>query len=68
MFQFVLYGPGGDICDADFNGDGNLDFFDVSLFIQAFNNQDASADFNNDGNWDFFDVSLFIQGFNAGCP
>jgi len=70
MFQFVLYGPGDGGCDndADFNGDEAFDFFDVSLFIQAFNNMDASADFNNDNAWDFFDVSQFIQAFNAGCP
>ncbi len=69
MFQFVLYGPGdGNPCPADLNGDMALDFFDVSLFIQAFNGQAASADLNSDGNWDFFDVSLYIQSFNAGCP
>lgn len=70
MFQFVLYGPSGPTgCGpADLNGDLALDFFDVSLFLQAFNAMDPTADFNNDGNYDFFDVSLFLQAFNAGCP
>ena len=27
---------GGDVCDADVNGDGVLNFFDISAFIQAF--------------------------------
>lgn len=55
-------------CPADLNGDGNLDFFDVSQFLTAFNAMDASADFNGDGNFDFFDVSAFLTVFNAGCP
>jgi hypothetical protein len=49
-------------CPADLNMDGNLDFFDVSFFI---NN---SVDFNNDGSFNFFDVSEFINAFAAGCP
>ncbi len=55
-------------CPADLNGDGNLDFFDVSEFLTAFNAMDTSADFNGDGNFDFFDVSAFLAAFNAGCP
>lgn len=55
-------------CAADLNGDGNLDFFDVSAFLSAFTNQDPSADFTNDGNFNFFDVSAFLGAFSAGCP
>ncbi len=56
----------GDIfCGADLNNDGDVDFFDVSLFLQDYN---AGGDFNGDGNTDFFDVSAFLQEFNAGCP
>lgn len=55
-------------CPADLNGDGDLDFFDVSAFLTAFNAMDTSADFNSDGNFDFFDVSAFLTAFNAGCP
>lgn len=53
---------------ADLNADGIIDFFDISEFLQAFNNLDAAADFTADGIWDFFDVSAFLQAFNAGCP
>ena len=56
-------------CDsnpADLNGDGNLDFFDVSLFLQAFNAQDPLADFNADGTFNFFDVSSFLAAFAQG--
>ncbi|MGV6815161.1 MAG: M14 family zinc carboxypeptidase [Phycisphaerales bacterium] len=51
---------------ADLNGDGTLDFFDISLFLSAFSTQAPIADFNNDGQWDFFDVSAFLTAFNNG--
>ncbi len=50
------------VCRADFNGDGLLDFFDVSSFLNA------SPDFNGDGVFDFFDVAGFLNAFSAGCP
>lgn len=55
-------------CAADLNADGMLDFFDVSVFLTAFSNEDPIADFNADNMWDFFDVSAFLTAFNAGCP
>ena len=57
-----------DLCPADLNGDGTLNFFDVSAFLAAFNAQDDAGDFNNDGSWNFFDVSEYLSAFNAGCP
>lgn len=55
-------------CTADLTGDGTLDFFDVSAFLNAYNAQDPAADFNGDGMFNFFDVSTFLNAFNAGCP
>jgi hypothetical protein len=55
-------------CLADLDGDGTLDFFDVSAFLAAFTTQQSSGDLNADGSWDFFDVSIFLSAFNAGCP
>ena len=55
-------------CAGDFNGDGTLDFFDVSAFINAFAAQDPAADLNGDRAYDFFDVSAFINAYSAGCP
>jgi arylsulfatase A-like enzyme len=55
-------------CSADLTGEGSLDFFDVSAFLTAFNQQDSVADFSNDGSFDFFDVSAFLAAFAAGCP
>lgn len=56
------------LCDVDLNCDGNLDFFDVSAFIAAYNAMDPRADFTGDGEFDFFDVSAYIAQYNAGCP
>ncbi|MCF6238817.1 MAG: hypothetical protein L3J79_08415, partial [Candidatus Marinimicrobia bacterium] len=55
-------------CPADLNGDGLLNFFDVSAFLQGFGNQDPASDFNGDGDFNFLDVSAFLQAFGAGCP
>lgn len=60
--------PGGQICRADLNNDDDLDFFDVSLFLTLFGNDDLTVDFNNDGVLNFFDVSTFLAEFTAGCP
>lgn len=51
---------------ADLNGDGDLNFFDVSEFLTLYNAQDPSADFNDDGLFNFFDVSAFLTSFNEG--
>lgn len=58
----------GTSCIADLTGDGNLDFFDVSAFLNAYSAMDPLADFTGDGVYDFFDVSAFLNAFNAGCP
>ncbi|PCI07765.1 hypothetical protein COB72_09605 [bacterium] len=53
---------------ADLTGDGTLNFFDVSAFLNAFAVSDPIADFTNDGQWNFFDVSAFLAAFSAGSP
>lgn len=55
-------------CPADLTGDGILNFFDISAFLNAFNAQNPIADFTGDGVWNFFDVSAFLTSFSAGCP
>lgn len=54
-------------CAADLTGDGELNFFDVSVFLSYFNDADPLADFTGDGAFDFFDVSAFLSAYNAGC-
>ncbi len=50
------------------NNDGELNFFDVSAFLEAFSRQDSIADMNGDRDFNFFDVSDFLSAFGAGCP
>ena len=62
------YSDSASVCLADLNYDGVLNFFDISLFLNAYNASDPIADFNGDGVFNFFDVSLFLNAYNAGCP
>ncbi|MDX2147771.1 MAG: GC-type dockerin domain-anchored protein [Planctomycetota bacterium] len=55
-------------CAADFNSDGQADFFDYLDFVSAFSNEDPAADINEDGQVDFFDYLDFATAFDAGCP
>ena len=57
-----------DSCPADLTGDGELNFFDVSAFLNAFGASDPIADFDGNGEFNFFDVSAFLNAFTAGCP
>lgn len=56
------------VCQADLNGDGVLNFFDVSAFLGAFAVGDQSSDLNGDGMFNFFDISAFLSAFGDGCP
>lgn len=53
---------------ADFTGDGELNFFDVSAFLSAFTNNSPQSDLTGDGLYNFFDVSAFLNAFASGCP
>lgn len=68
----IWNGPGSTdcppACPADLSGDGNLNFFDVSAFLNAFSLMDPIADFEPDGSFNFFDVSAFLAAFSMGCP
>ncbi len=56
------------VCVPDFTGEGDLDFFDVQAFLQAFAAMDQAADLVDDDVFDFFDVQAFLQAFAGGCP
>lgn len=64
----AYYGTLGDPCPVDLNGDGAVNFFDVSAFLVAFNAGDLGVDFNGDGMLNFFDVSAFVKLYAEGCP
>ncbi len=57
-------------CPADLSSPyGVLNFSDVLVFLQAFNDQDPVADLAPSfGVWDFSDVLAFMASFGAGCP
>jgi hypothetical protein len=57
------------LCPADLNQDGTLNFFDVSAFLTAYNAQDPAADVAEPfGQWNFFDISAYLGLYGAGCP
>jgi hypothetical protein len=55
------------VCEADFNCDASLDFFDYLDFVQAFAAGTGAADFNADGVVDFFDYLDFVGALATGC-
>jgi hypothetical protein len=55
-------------CDADFNGDGDINVLDVVAFITNWNMSGPGADFNTDGSINILDVVAFIGIWNTGCP
>lgn len=64
-----LMGEVGNVCVADFASPfGQLNFLDVSAFLQAYGSMDPSADLDNSGSFNFLDVSEFLQQYGAGCP
>lgn len=67
-FMIRAHAQGAPACSVDLNDDGALDFFDVSLFLNAYLSGDAIADLDDDGALTFFDVSAFLAQFSAGCP
>ncbi len=63
--------PGTPPCEADFNSDGFVDFFDYDAFVNCFETAvcppGKNADVNGDGFVDFFDYDDFVGVFEAGC-
>ena len=57
----------GSPCTGDINGDGFVNFADVSAFVASFLALDASADLTGDGSVNFADTAAFVAAFNAGC-
>jgi hypothetical protein len=55
-------------CPGDLNGDAEVNFFDVSIYVERFIANDPAADLTDDGVLDFFDVSTYILDYVAGCP
>ena len=54
-------------CDADFNGDGEVNTLDVLAFLNAWSSGDPRGDFNGDGTVNTIDVIAFLNAWSAGC-
>lgn len=61
-------GPECPDCTADWNGDTQVDFFDVLGFLGDFSSGAPCADLVADNAFDFFDILSFLGAFSAGCP
>jgi len=57
----------GNICDADLNGDVQIDLSDFSLFRSAFGTANPDADFDGDGQVNLSDFSISRASFR-GAP
>lgn len=55
-------------CTADLDGNGELNFFDISAYLGLYNAGSAQADLDNNGELNFFDVSAYLAAYAAGCP
>jgi hypothetical protein len=56
------------VCMVDFDGNGQVDFFDYLDFTAAFAAEDGRADYDDNGQIDFFDYLDFMNAFsNPPC-
>ncbi|MFK8029113.1 MAG: hypothetical protein AB8G18_02650 [Gammaproteobacteria bacterium] len=53
----------GNVCDADLNNDGVINFIDFGLFYEVFLTDDQDADFNGDSAVNFLDFTIISYGF-----
>lgn len=76
IIPFSLLSVGiADICEGDFDNDGDVDGYDLAVFFVDFERSDCSSesfckgDFDNDGNVDGTDLSTFAEDFGRkNCP
>jgi len=54
-------------CDVDIDGNGTLNFFDISAFIELLGGREPGGDFNGDGRYNYFDISAFLGAYSDGC-
>lgn len=54
-------------CMPDLTGDGILDYFDVSQFLNDYFAGSLGADLDGDGQLTAFDVSMLVNSFLVGC-
>lgn len=57
-----------EVCVADYDDSGKLDFFDLTRFLNGYAAQAWRADVTQDGDWTVNDVLHFVSAFQTGCP
>lgn len=74
-FSFEVVAAPAPECEGDFNGDGDVDESDLSVFSTDFGRTDCGVpticpgDFNNDGDVDGSDLAIFAADFGRiDCP
>lgn len=63
--EFIVDPPD---CPQDIDGNGLVNFFDISAFLGLYNAQNPIADWDGNGLFNFFDISSYLTAYNAGCP
>ncbi|MCC6676612.1 MAG: hypothetical protein IT436_05665 [Phycisphaerales bacterium] len=58
---------GREVCRADFDMDGIVDFTDYLAFLNLYDGADLRADLNGDGLVDFADYLEFLNLYDGGC-
>ncbi len=54
-------------CPADYDANGELNFNDVSRFVDLFVNRLIPGDTNGDAEFNYFDISEFLRIYAGGC-
>jgi parallel beta-helix repeat protein len=68
--NYPLMNPVHWLC-GDFDGDGDVDWFDFGIFAAAYGSSEGDsnflpeADFNGDGNVDWFDFAIFASNYGV---
>ena len=58
-----------ELCEGDFNGDGDVDGSDLATFVDAYANEELLADLNGDEEVNVEDLAVFAADFGrTNCP
>ncbi|MCL4220081.1 MAG: hypothetical protein KJZ65_01800 [Phycisphaerales bacterium] len=52
---------------ADWDNDGDVDFFDTQAYLADYAAEEPAADLNGDETWDYFDVQTYLGYYSAAC-
>lgn len=52
---------------ADWDNDGDVDFFDTQAYLADYAAQEPAADLNGDEAWDFYDVQIYLAQYSNAC-